>query len=224
MRKYAGNAGVGRRLLALATAAALMLSGCGGASKAAGKPEAFMRRESLALTEQIGALAANGEYVKLMTVSGELLKETEAVGAQDFTQPTAVYRIAVTDDMLKKVVSGAGMEPLGEETLAALRSRLNAAFFANLVNGSQGAAVLAAMNVLSCGKSYQEPGNWPGDSLVILEYGNGYTGMVTFMQTGEGVISAEASLAKDGEGNATALLLQLLGVGDGALEPLAENS
>ena len=111
MRKYAGNAGVGRRLLALATAAALMLSGCGGASKAAGKPEAFMRRESLALTEQIGALAANGEYVKLMTVSGELLKETEAVGAQDFTQPTAVYRIAVTDDMLKKVVSGAGMEP-----------------------------------------------------------------------------------------------------------------
>mgnify|MGYP000015074548 CR=1 FL=1 len=86
------------------------------------------------------------------------------------------------------------------------------------------AAVLAAMNVLSCGKSYQEPGNWPGDSLVILEYGNGYTGMVTFMQTGEGVISAEASLAKDGEGNATALLLQLLGVGDGALEPLEENS
>lgn len=100
------------------------------ASKSDGKPEAFMRRESLALTEQIGALAANGEYVKLMTVSGELLEETEAVGAQDFTQPTAVYRIAVTDDMLKKVVSGAGMEPLGEETLAALRSRLNAAFFA----------------------------------------------------------------------------------------------
>ena len=210
MRNGTGNAGVGRRLLALAVAAALMLSGCGGASKADGKPEAFMRRESLALTEQIGALAANGEYVKLMTVSGELLEETEAVGAQDFTQPTAVYRIAVTDDML----------PLGEETMAALRSRLNAAFFANLVNGSQGAAVLAAMNVLSCGKSYREPGNWPGDSLVILEYGNGYTSMVTFMQTGEGVISAEASLAKDGEGDATALLLQLLGVGEEELEPL----
>ena len=59
--------------------------------------------------------------MKLMTVSGELLEETEAVGAQDFTQPTAVYRIAVTDAMLKKVVSGAGMEPLGEETMAALQ-------------------------------------------------------------------------------------------------------
>ena len=44
--------------------------------------------------------------------------------------------------------------------------------------------------------------------------------MVTFMQTGEGVISAEASLAKDGEGDATALLLQLLGVGEEELEPL----
>ena len=43
--------------------------------------------------------------------------------------------------------------------------------------------------------------------------------MVTFMQTGEGVISAEASLAKDGEGDATALLLQLLGVGEEELEP-----
>ena len=34
------------------------------------------------------------------------------------------------------------------------------------------------------------------------------------------VISAEASLAKDGEGDATALLLQLLGVGEEELEPL----
>ena len=52
--------------------------------KRPGKPEAFMRRESLALTEQIGALAANGEYVKLMTVSGELLKGDGGGGRSGF--------------------------------------------------------------------------------------------------------------------------------------------
>ncbi|MCD7907991.1 MAG: hypothetical protein LUH04_10005 [Clostridium sp.] len=128
MRKYAGNTGR-RRLQALAVAAALLLTGCGGAGQAAGSPEAFMREESLSLTEQIGALASNQEYVGLMTVSGEILDEMKAVGAQDFGQPTAAYQIAITDDMLKRVLTGAGAQTLSQETMAALRARLNAAFF-----------------------------------------------------------------------------------------------
>lgn len=219
MRTYAGNTGLRRRILALAMAGALLLSGCS-AGRGAGTPESFMRREAVSLTEQIGALAANGEYVGLMTVSGEILDETKAVGAQDFGQPTAVYQIPVTDDMLKRVLVGAGAQSLSEETMAALRARLNAAFFTNLINGAQGAAVLAAMNVLSSGKSYQEPEKWPGNTLVILEYGGGYTGMVSFMETGEGVISGQASLAKDGETGSTAQLLRMLGLGEADLKPL----
>ncbi len=222
MRKYAGNTGR-RRLQALAMAAALLLTGCGGTGQAAGSPETFMREESLSLTEQIGALASNQEYVGLMTVSGEILDETKAVGAQDFGQPTAAYQIAITDDMLKRVLAGAGAQTLSQETMAALRARLNAAFFTNLINGSQGAAVLAAMNVLSSGKSYQEPKDWPGNTLVILEYG-GYTSMVSFMETGEGVISGQASLAKEGQGISTAQMLQMLGLSEGDLKPLPSGT
>lgn len=178
-----------------------------------------MRRESLALTEQIGALAANGEYVKLMTVSGELLEETEAVGAQDFTQPTAAIPDCGHGRYAEKGCVGSrdGAPWRGNHGRSPVQ--VERRLFRQPGKRQPGRCGAGRHECAERGKSYREPGNWPGDSLVILEYGNGYTSMVTFMQTGEGVISAEASLAKDGEGDATALLLQLLGVGDEELEP-----
>lgn len=107
------------------------------------------------------------------------------------------------------------------EGLGELKCRRH--FVPNLINGSQGAAVLAAMNVLSSGKSYQEPKDWPGNTLVILEYG-GYTSMVSFMETGEGVISGQASLAKEGQGISTAQMLQMLGLSEGDLKPLPSGT
>ena len=57
--------------------------------------------------------------------------------------------------------------------------------------------MLAAMNVLSCGKSYQEP-ELAGRLLVILEYGERLYRHGHLYADRRGVISAEASLAKDG--------------------------
>lgn len=86
----------------------------------------------------------------------------------------------------------------------------NGAFYANLINGTQGAETVAATSLLTRHQDYIEPAGWPGDTLLVLKYSGGYSSMISFMTSGEGIIEASASFVKTGEGDVVDQLTTLL--------------
>ncbi len=191
-----------RRLMlpALAAMTAAALSACGQQPEKKADPQAFIKEEGVRLTEKMGKLAASDEYLKVIGIPGTLEDQAKAIGIQDYSVPEAVYTLNITDITANRLL-GQGQEPeeLSPEIAEEIHWRLNAAFYANLINGAQGAETIATVTVLTCRQDYPEPAQWPGDTLLILQYGGGYSSLVSFMTSGEGIIEANASFVMTGE-------------------------
>lgn len=179
-----------KRLAAMGLITAILLAGCG--NGAAGTPGggSFLLKESVALTVEMDRLAENSEYLRFMTASEQLLPTFEKAAAQEYGAPEHVYRIPLTDGLLRKIIQAE--EPVSDETMESLRLKVNGTVLASAINASQGAETLAATSVLAWEKSYREPDGWDGNQLLVLDYGGDFSSMVSFTRSGEGVIRGAA--------------------------------
>ena len=160
-------------------------------------PAAFCIQESVALTQEMGAMAANQMYMDLVSDSEEVRKLTDEIGAQDYSRPVRVYLIALPPSVVNQIFSLASPgETLPDDLQEILYKRMNGAMAASFINGRLGGvSVLAAASLLTTEKAYIEPDGWPGGQLLFLQYEGGWSSVVSFAHAGEGVIGAKAEFA-----------------------------
>ena len=191
----------------------LLVSAC--ATPAQGKPQdltGFLVKEGIALTGEMDKLAETKEYTALMAASGNLGELIDKAAAGDYTAPENAYVVKLTDEGLKKAVGAfAGEADVPENVLEILKYKVNAAMFANLINAAYGSEMVAATSLLTWGKSYIQPEGWAENTILVLEYPGEFSSMVSFTQSGEGVISATSVFLKNGEKDIAGMLEDVLG-------------
>ena len=204
------------RLMALIVLILLLMSACG--SPAKGQPQdlsAFLVKEGIALTCEMGKLAQTKEYVALMSASGNLEEIIGKAATGDYTTPQNAYVVKLTaEGLLRAIKAVAGETEIPANVLDILKYKINASTFANVINAGYGSEMLAATSLLTWGKSYVQPEGWAENAILLLEYPGEFSSMVSFTQSGEGVISASSVLVKNGEKDMRTMLTEYLGGAD----------
>lgn len=182
----------------LGAALIISLSACG--QQPVGKTDAktLIKEESQRLTQKMQELAANEEYQKVVGLPDNLEEEVRAIAAQDLNQPQEMYTLSITGSFFLDFISEEAGD-ISEVTLKELNRRLNASYYANLLNSLQGADAIVTASLLSCNEAYIEPEDWEENTLVILKYPGNYSSMVSFTEAGEGVIGGWAYFVKTGD-------------------------
>jgi hypothetical protein len=201
------------RLTALMVLAVLLLTAC--AAPAKGQPQdlnRFLAKEAVALTGEMDKLAETKEYVALMAASGNIGELIDKAAAGNYTAPENAYVVKLTEEGLKQAIGAfAGEADVPESVLDILKYKINVAVFANLINATYGSEMVAATSLLTWGKSYIQPEGWADNTILVLEYPGEFSSMVSFTQSGEGVISATSVFLKNGETGIAAMLEDVLG-------------
>lgn len=200
------------RLTAFIVWALFLLTACAAPAKEPADLNGFLVKEGVALTREMDELAQTKEYVALMSPSESLGKIIEEAAAMDYGAPQNAYVVKLTDeDLLGAISAFAGEADVPDHVLEILKYKINASVFANLINATYGSEMVAATSVLTWGKSYIEPEGWSDNMMLLLEYPGGFSSMVSFVQSGDGVISASSVFVKNGEKDIAALLTDYLG-------------
>jgi hypothetical protein len=199
------------RLTALMIVTLLLVSAC--ATPAQGKPQelnVFLMKEAVGLTGEMDKLAETKEYVALMG-HPETLGDHRQAAAGEYAAPENAYVVKLTEEGLKQAIGAvAGEAAVPESVLDIFKYKINAAVFANIVNATYGSEMVAATSILTWGKSYIQPEGWAGNTILLLEYPGEFSSMVSFTQSGEGVISATSVFLKNGEKDIAAMLTDAL--------------
>ncbi len=179
----------------------------------------FFITEGVALTGEMKELGQSKEYVALMSSAGTLTGVIDTMTSQEYATPEDVYLVKLTDDALSKAMGAlSGKDKIDSNLMEILRSKINGAVFANMLNANSGSETVAAASMLSWGKSYIQPKDWAENTLLLLKYPGEFSSIVSFNQSGEGVISASSMFVKNGDTDIAAAVGDYLGMEGSALE------
>lgn len=157
--------------------------------------DALLLQESQALALFMDALAKS-DFIRLMTSSPEIVELTQAITAQSYDAPTSAVVMEIDGmrwlEPLLAQEDGPGIAALPSDIQAFVAHRVVSSLPSMLV-AQQGAVTLAAVSQLAVMRSYALPQGMQTDTVVCLQYGEGeYSVMVTFTQTGDGTMTANA--------------------------------
>ncbi len=113
----------------------------------------FLYAQRLDVISLMAEAASAEEYVAAYTSNPEIMEIIQNVEAGDYTTPTAVYSLSVSDEVLLSIL---GLENLNGIS-AELKDNLLSRTFGSLItqiNGYAGVNGLAASSVLTRGKSF----------------------------------------------------------------------
>lgn len=159
---------------------------------------------ALNLTDRLSLLADNQAYVELF-IGLEIDTDTflAQMNALAGLEPTEIVTVNLRQDALSKLAASYQMEEFEnqftDEIMAELTRRMNMSL-PSLLNGYVGGELwLAISSVLTTSESYLMPDDFAPCAL-YLDYGEGQEAavLVTFTQSGEGIVTASASFVRAG--------------------------
>lgn len=193
----------------------LMLVACNTHSKKQEDLNEFLITEGVALTCDMSELAESREYLALVSASESIEKVIDKVVSQDYSIPENVYLIKLSDDILLRAISPfPGAINISDNIMDKLKYKINGSVFANMINASYGSEMIAATAMITWGKSYIQPSGWSGNMILILEYPGEFSSIVSFVQSGDGVISGSSVFVKNGDKGILTWLDEYLGMAD----------
>jgi hypothetical protein len=166
--------------------------------------EHFFLKEAIHLTDEMDDLAESKEYLTLMTSSQSMIQIAEEIGAQNYETPSKIYLLELPKDILNQLSEANGLdkkslEGMSDSVLEKVRSKVNGNIFALMINSSSSSENLALTSMLTWGKSYQQPKGWSNNTIALLLYDGDYSSMVSFVQSGDEIISASSSFIKNND-------------------------
>lgn len=178
----------------------LMLSACSGPLKKPVDLKEFFITMGVALTHDMDELAESKEYISLMSASDTLGKVIDRMASQDYSAPENAYLLKLPDDVLVRAMQNFPTQMnISVSVMEKLRYKISGSVFASKINAGYGAEMIAAASVTSWGKSYIQPEGWSENMVLLLEYKGEFSSIVSFMQSGEGVISGSSVFVKNGD-------------------------
>lgn len=206
-----------RFLIVLIILSLMILTACS-QNQNAKKPadlNSFLITEGVALTHDMKELASSKEYMNLVSPSKTLEQMTDKMASQDYNLPQNAYLIKLPDDVLLGAMRAFAPDlNLPDNIKEKLKYKINGSTFANLMNAGYGSEMIAATSVTTWGQSYIEPKDWSDNMLLLLEYPGEFSSIVSFVQSGDGVISASAIFVKNGEQDIIISLQEFIGKAD----------
>lgn len=159
---------------------------------------------ALNLTDRLSLLDDNQAYVELF-IGLEIDTDTflAQMNALAGLEPTEIVTVNLRQDALSKLAASYQMEDFEnqftDEIMAELTRRMNMSL-PSLLNGYVGGELWKAISsVLTTSESYLMPDDFAPCAL-YLDYGEGQEAavLVTFTQSGEGIVTASASFVRAG--------------------------
>lgn len=200
----------------------MLLSAC--TTKKAVDVNHFFITEGVELTCGMDELSESKEYVELISPSESIRQVINEMSSQDYSMPENVYIMNFSYELLMKVAPNfQRYTEIPPNILEKLNSKLNALMLANMINGAHSVEVVAGMSIINWGKSYVQPDGWLEDTILILDYPGEFSSIVSFVETGEGVISGQASFVKKGDTDIITLLNEYLGLKDDQYEHYSKD-
>lgn len=200
-------------LITLIISSVFMAADCSDYSRNPADPGRFLITEGVALTCDMDELAENEEYLALISPSGSIRPVIDKMAAQDYSMPENAYVIKMTDDILLKLINSfSGETNISKETMERLKYKINGSIFANMINASYGSDIIAAAAMTTWGKSYIQPEGWSDNVMLIFEYPGEFSSVVSFIKSGDGVISGSSVFIKNGDIDVLTLLNKYSGM------------
>jgi hypothetical protein len=201
--------------LVLIISSLLVLAAC---SNHSGKPVAlneFLFAQGVALTCGMDELAESKEYLTLLTSSESIGMILDKIASQDYSIPKNAYLIKLPDDIMLRAMSAfSGDINISDNIMEKLKYKINASMLANMINASYGSEMIAATAMTTWGKSYIQPNGWSNNRMLLLEYDSEFSSIVSFVQSGDGVISGSSVFVKKGDKDILTSLGEYLGMAD----------
>ena len=157
------------------------------------RTEKFVIDEAVKLVETMDALAGSQSYIRTMSASEEILSYAGGLRGALYGSPQGAVLVRIDAGAVLLSMQDYDAEEYGsmeDVALEQLRRRMPASL-GTAINAQYGATWLATASILNVGKSYIKPDDWSGDMAVVLEY-NGKCVYVSFQESGDGVVSANA--------------------------------
>lgn len=169
----------------------LLFTSCDSKSQSDNIP--FLIKESVSLTESMGTITRNSEYISLYSSDSNILNTIEQMASGNYQAPQGAYIIDISN-MSSLINTLTQLDEsdisISAETLDLFSNKINAGIFANLINSQYGTSVIASSSITTWQKSYVMPDSWDGNKLIVLIYDGSFSSMISFTESGEGVISA----------------------------------
>lgn len=144
-------------------------------------------------------------YIKLRSSSSELIDIISNITDPEYKVLKQVYMISFSSESIAKIIKDMLELEVSEQLISRLIQMSNGTF-ASIWNGRYAANIVAAVSLINVEKSYIKPENWVKNTWIILDYKEEFSSMVSFVETGEGVISGAANFIKSGEDGVEATL------------------
>ena len=187
-----------RKIRWIAAALSLgLISGCG-AGEQKGKEQVSLYDRGLRLVERMDTMAESENYWNMMTSSEEMVSVIKEIGAQDYSDPRAVYQVKLSEnstDLLIEFLGGeSSYNELPEELREELEDRL-ASSIATRFSAMAGTEMLAAASVLASSDHFIDS-SLTDNLTYFYIYDNGYWGAVTFLPYEDGIVHASGLMIK----------------------------
>lgn len=165
----------------------------------------FLISESIQLTSEMRELGKDEIYIKLRSSSSELIDIISNITDPEYKVLKQIYMISFSSESIAKIIKDMLELEVSEQLISRLIQMSNGTF-ASIWNGRYAANIVAAASLINVEKSYIKPENWVKNTWIILDYKEEFSSLVSFVETGEGVISGAANFIKSGEDGVEATL------------------
>lgn len=202
-------------LIALIVSSLFILVACGNDSEKPVDLNEFLITEGVDLTCDMDELAESKEYLALMTASESIGQVIDKMAFQDYSIPENVYLIKMPDDIMIRAMNAfSGEINISNNIMEKLKYKINGSMFANMINASYGSEMIAATAMTTWGKSYIQPNGWSDNMILLLGYPGEFSSIVSFVRSGDGVVSGSSVFVKNGEKDILTSLGEYLGTTD----------
>lgn len=149
------------------------------------------------LSRRVQKVVASEKAVRVFAAGGEdyttqIEEFTKAISPLISGNPHQVSVVKVPDSKsISKFIISSNID---DETMELIHERFNPSAMISVINGNECSTVeIAASSILKASRTYMQPSGWVGDLLFIIDYGQGYSIVVTFWQSGDNTVTGEAT-------------------------------
>jgi hypothetical protein len=139
-------------LIGLSIVLVLGVCGCGRGNR----PNKTLYKQGLEVISLMEEMASSDTYLKLYSASSDIQDIVRTVGEGDFSEPKAVYKVAISEETLLALMEMTGSEEtegMSDTLKEYVQSRIKSTFV-NQINARGGATTLAAAGICTGEKTF----------------------------------------------------------------------
>ncbi len=170
----------------------LLFGACDNARK--NSSDKSLYKHGLELISLLEEMAESEAYLEMyINTSSDVYEIISTAAKGDFTEPKAVYQIAISDDMLLKLLGYAvtDMDGLSDTLKEYVKSRVHNSIV-SIINSTGGTDMVAASSICTAGKTFVSD-EQVGNVIYLYTYEDAVPVIITFKEGENGAVSASGN-------------------------------